>query len=90
MIPLHKCQHGVLYRLRSRNLAIGIYDKDTGSFIGIRQKFQEKFLDREFHRELQRGTAVPLDALEESPFVELSTRDPEIFDWLELAPGRHR
>ena len=33
-----------LYRLRSRNLTMGVYAADLGEFIGIREKFKERFL----------------------------------------------
>lgn len=38
---------GDVYRLRSRNLAYGVYD-GTGGFIGIREKFGLRYLDREY------------------------------------------
>ena len=47
-IPLDECLLRRLYRLRSRNLALGIFDGKTG-FIGIRHKFKSKFLATEYH-----------------------------------------
>jgi len=39
---------GRLYRLRSRNLQFGVWDGQNG-FIGIRTKFGDRFLDKEYH-----------------------------------------
>lgn len=37
---------GNIYRIRSRNLPYGVYD-GIGGFIGIREKFGERYLDTE-------------------------------------------
>lgn len=47
-----------VYRLRSRNLAYGVYDGD-GGFIGIREKFGDHYLDTEYLG----ATAVALECV---------------------------
>jgi hypothetical protein len=46
-----------VYRLRSRNLAFGVYDGDRG-FIGIREKFGDRYLATEYLG----ATAVALES----------------------------
>lgn len=45
------CQNGHVYRIRSRNLSIGVYRSTDDSFVGIREKFGSRFLDREYATE---------------------------------------
>ena len=47
-IPLPECERGSVYRLQSRNLRFGVFDGKSG-FIGIRLKFNSRFLFREYH-----------------------------------------
>lgn len=70
MIKLDNCVHGNLYLLDSRNLNMGIFNKETKGFIGIRTKFGFRFLFTEYHREASTdfGTAKPLELIEETPF----------------------
>lgn len=78
-IPLSGCVTRGIYRLLSRNLAVGVYDGD-GGFIGIRTKFGERYLFTEHHWDQGApfGTVRPLGllgALDEN--VELrETNDP--------------
>ena len=64
MIPLDQCEKGVVYRLHSRNLAAGVYDGE-GGFIGIREKFDSRYLFTEIHYEASEsfGTARPLEKI---------------------------
>jgi hypothetical protein len=41
-------KHRYLYRIFSRNLDFGVFDSPNNSFIGIRHKCGEVFLDREY------------------------------------------
>ena len=77
-IILGKCIHGGLYKLQCRNLSIGIFDKYSNSFVGIRTKFTQRFLDNEFHWETGApyGTCFPLELLEETEFKGVSTHEP--------------
>jgi hypothetical protein len=47
-IPLTECKVRGVYRLRSRNLGVGVFDGNNG-FIGIRTKFTDRYLDTEYH-----------------------------------------
>jgi len=46
-----------VYLLRSRNLYVGVWNAKTEGFIGIREKFNDKYLFTEYEYTLQRGTA---------------------------------
>lgn len=72
-IALEDCEHGVLYKIAARNFRIGIYDEPTKSFVGIRTKFDRRFLDKEYHWDTGEpyGTAKPIGRLEASPFKDL-------------------
>ena len=47
-IKMEDCIEGRLYRFRARNFKSGIYD-GKGGFIGIREKFGNRYLFTEFH-----------------------------------------
>lgn len=88
-IPLKECEHGYLYRISSRNLTYGVFNKKTKSFIGIRTKFDRKYLFEEFHDETEPpfGTAMPLEKLNECPIKDLSDHisNPqynELYNWI--------
>jgi hypothetical protein len=53
-----------IYRLQSRNLAVGVFDSEIG-FIGIREKFNDLYLFKEYHYDHggMHGTARPLELL---------------------------
>ncbi len=65
-LPIDKCKRRYIYRLDSRNLAFGVFtpEKDNG-FIGIRQKFDSRFLFTEYHWDNgpPHGTAKPLEEI---------------------------
>ena len=48
MIPLKDCKKGYFYRIQARNFQVGIFDGNTG-FIGIREKFENRYLFTEYH-----------------------------------------
>ena len=45
---MERLEVGRVYKLSCRNLAFGVYF-GAGSFVGIRTKFGQRFLDTEFH-----------------------------------------
>jgi len=47
-LSLSECVKGRVYKLHSRNLSIGVFDGNRG-FIGIRLKFNSRFLSTEYH-----------------------------------------
>ncbi len=66
MIPKTECVPGMVYRLKSRNLELGVWTDGTHpGFIGIRTKFDNRYLDKEYHVENGPpfGTASPVEAL---------------------------
>lgn len=68
-IPLSECKHGWLYKVYSRNLTLRVYREDRKGFIGIREKFGNKFLFVEYHWDTGPpfGTVKPLECLEVCP-----------------------
>jgi hypothetical protein len=48
MLALDQCIKGHIYEVHSRNLHITVYDGKDG-FIGIRQKFDDRYLFTEYH-----------------------------------------
>lgn len=57
-IALDNCKVGNIYILNSRNLEFGVFTS-AGTFIGLRNKFEDIFLDKELHVD-RGGTARPL------------------------------
>lgn len=67
-IPLSDCVVRTVYRLASRNLTCGVFDGQLG-FIGIREKFGDKYLFKEYHWDggPPYGTARPYEILGSIP-----------------------
>ena len=66
-VALKDCKKGIVYRLKARNIRLGVFDGKAG-FIGIREKFKQRFLDTEYHREGESyQTADPLEAVASVP-----------------------
>lgn len=68
-IPLDQCEHGYLYRIRSRNLMTGVFNKESNGFIGIREKFGNEYLFTEYHWDTGApfGTVHPVEKLAKVP-----------------------
>lgn len=64
-IPKDRCLGRRLYRIRSRNLRFGVYNPETGGFLGIRQKFESRYVFEEYHWDNGPpfGTVRPLEDL---------------------------
>ena len=74
-IKSEDCNHGFLYLVNSRNLKLGVYDKEVNGFIGLRDKFNSRFLFVEYHWDNESfATCQPLVELEQIP-EELSVKD---------------
>lgn len=73
MIPRDQCKHGYTYRIRSRNLWIGVFDSKDGAFVGIREKFGSLYLFPEYHRDNgpPYGTVSPEKELEKCPIEDV-------------------
>lgn len=91
-IEMPDCKHGYVYRLRSRNLSIGVYDEAEKGFIGIREKFRHKFLSTEYHWDTgaPHGTASPVEELEKLPAGLIPDLDShELHRWMLEAEARY-
>ncbi len=69
MIQLTECKHGYLYKIYSRNLTQGVFNKNTKGFVGIRDKFGREYLFTEFHWDTGApfGTVKPIELIEKCP-----------------------
>jgi hypothetical protein len=94
-----ECIKGHVYKLRSRNLAYGIYDGNNG-FIGIREKFGDLYLFTEYHWDQgpPYGTVRPEEDLGPYPSDDLRERlpspcklhdRPTIYDKTQPKPNPH-
>lgn len=65
-IPLDRCEDRGVYQIYSRNLTVGVFNKATRGFIGIREKFGSLYLFEEYHYDAgpPYGTVHPLRKLD--------------------------
>jgi len=86
-IPMDQCEDRRLYRIDSRNLSLGVYCAEQQGFIGIREKFYDRFLFVEYHYDTGEpyGTVTPNEATEHvlPDDIELSEDDDRLFKWIE-------
>ena len=94
-IPMAECKQGFLYRISSRNLPYGVYN-GNGGFIGIREKFGDRFLFTEEHWDTAEpfGTVMPLEEIEQIPEGIVPVERTSVVDaahqelsWLQDADG---
>lgn len=73
-IDLADCKHRYLYRLKSRNLLFGVFNESTNGFVGIREKFGDRYLFQEYHWDTGPpfGTVHPVEELGFCPYDDLS------------------
>jgi len=50
-------EHCGVYKLKARNLSVGIYNAEKDFFVGIRNKFNTEFLDTEWNLRYVNGVA---------------------------------
>jgi len=84
-VPMDQCIKGRLYRIGCRNLSLGVYDGNEG-FIGIRHKFNSRFLFTEYHFDqgAPYGTVhTVMDTGIDIPAGMHCSDSPELFEWLE-------
>jgi hypothetical protein len=88
-IPIEQCERGRIYRILCRNLRYGVFDGD-GGFLGIRQKFDHRYLFTEYHVDIG-GTVRKMEATDHVVpqdisiqcslgTVDIETRRPVKFD----------
>ena len=66
MIPLNECEDGRLYRVQGRNFYFAVFNAKRQVFLGIREKFDQLFIDSENHWDAPAfATCKPLEALPE-------------------------
>jgi hypothetical protein len=93
-IPLTECKIGYLYRIHSRNLELGVFDGAVG-FIGIRTKFESRYLFTENHWDSGApfGTVKPFEEICKLPDDILPIED-ELHkhgcDWAKDANGNEK
>lgn len=87
MISLENCKNRYLYKIKSRNLSLGVFNEEVKGFIGIRLKFNHEFLFTEYHWDTGApfGTVKPIEILNKiSDDIELK----EILDTIDLNSKR--
>ncbi len=85
-IPVEECKNGGLYIVDARNFELAIYREADKSFLGIRTKFNDKYIFPEVHWDAcsTYGTVKPIKFIKMSGIVDLMTiDDKEIFRYLE-------
>lgn len=63
-IPVADLEHGRAYRIKSRNLRVGFWNADKDGFVGVREKFGDRYLFTEHQWRERGGTANALEALD--------------------------
>jgi hypothetical protein len=84
-IPLDQCIKGMVYRVESRNLSMGVFDGGH-AFIGVRNKFGTRYLFGEHHYDdgPPNGTVEPLEELGMVPEeVNIDERSDALLAYLE-------
>ena len=85
-IALAECVDRGVYRISSRNLSIGVYQKETKGFIGIRTKFGARYLATEFHWDTGEpfGTVTPIAQIGVLPAgISCAEQDKELFAFID-------
>lgn len=61
-LPMSRCKEGVIYEIYARRMWFGVYSKRKRGFIGIREKYNERFLftERHWNTGSPFGTAKPV------------------------------
>lgn len=80
IIPETECIDRNAYRISSRNLLVGVFVASKRGFVGIREKFDSRFLFTEYHRDIgpPLGTATPFRDLGKCPIEDLSEYGPPL------------
>ena len=89
-IPMGKCEQGGIYEVASRNLWLAVFQGP--GFIGVREKFRERYLFTEYHYDIGPpiGTVrpflhvgvlpddIPIDSTSEALFTFLEDLELEL------------
>ena len=83
-IPLEECENGALYRIEARNFWLGVFNKETQGFVGVRHKFGQVYLFEEYHWDCpQFATVRPIEKLEVCPVNPVTEANAELFEWMQ-------
>ena len=83
-IALKDCKKGFVYLVYARNFFIGLFDGKDG-FVGIREKFGDKFLFTEYHwnNKENDGTVIPIREISEfGEYCHECGDDNKLFNFL--------
>jgi len=85
-IPLYDCVDRGHYIIAARNFQHGVFSARLQGFIGIRTKFEARYLDIEYHYDTgaPHGTASPFKLIGEAPSdTDVTILGEDLFKWLE-------
>lgn len=83
-IKIEDLQDRKLYRLLARNIKIGVWEAVSQQFLGIRTKFDSRFIDGEYHWDAPAyATACPLEVIGQLPDDISFDNRQKLFNWLE-------
>ena len=96
-IPMNKCVDRMVYRVSARNICIAVYNEKDKGFTGIREKFGNRYLDTEYHADLDChcATVFPKEELGLLPvYIEITeflksykgqawVPNRQLFQWLD-------
>ena len=91
LVPVPDLIDRGVYLISSRNLTTGVWRASKGSFVGVREKFRDKFLASEIHHDLSEwhGTVGRMKFLHMLPDeIYIAENLSEMFDMRPGAPGR--
>lgn len=79
-IDIDEMQERGVYEIRSRNLKVGVWSPKSQGFIGVREKFGERYLFTEYHYDTgaPHGTASPMQLITMLPDgIEVKEREDD-------------
>lgn len=92
-LTIEECKDGYLYSISSRNLISGIYSEKSKGFLGIREKFGNRYLFEEYHWDTGApfGTVHPKECITKCPIssFESQEKEDEVFAWVEQETSKH-
>lgn len=78
LMPMDELEHRRLYRIRSRNLVVGVWNASARGFVGVRNKFGSEYPFVEYHYDADKNYGT-VDLME--------PMDRILPDWIDIRAG---